>query len=173
MPNRLVAIGLCVVVLATPQAAKAGWFGHRCRPCCPPSAPCVVVTADDAKAPAAEDAIKQVLNDQVAAWNKGDLKGYMQGYWNSPDLTFFSGGNKTQGWQATLDFYTKKYQGEGKEMGKLSFSDIEVTLLGADHAVVKGRFLVEMSKTKLTGLFTLVFKRTADGWRIVHDHSSV
>ena len=87
-------------------------------------------------------------------------------------MTFFSGGNKTQGWQATLDFYTKKYQGEGKEMGRLSFSDLEVTVLGPDSAVVKGRFLVELSKSKLTGRFTLIFKRTADGWRIVHDHSS-
>jgi beta-aspartyl-peptidase (threonine type) len=136
--------------------------------------PCIVAPTDGAAAlvPSGKDAIKQVLNDQVAAWNKGDLEGFMQGYWKSPDLTFFSGGNKTQGWQATMGRYVNRYRSEGKEMGQLSFSDIQVEMLGPDSAVVRGRFELVMSKEKPTGLFTLIFKRLPEGWRIVHDHTS-
>src|SRR5437879_453541 len=68
---------------------------------------------DDGKA---KKAIQQVLDAQQAAWNKGDLEGFMTGYWKSDDLSFYSGGDKTKGWQATLERYQKKYQGEGKEM---------------------------------------------------------
>src|SRR2546421_108695 len=71
----------------------------------------------------AKKAIQQVLDDQAAAWNKGDLEGFMKGYWKSDRLTFFSGDKKTGGWQATLERYRKKYQGEGKEMGRLTFSE--------------------------------------------------
>src|SRR5437867_13449882 len=74
----------------------------------------------------AKKAIRKVLDHQVIAWNKGDLRGFMDGYWQSPDLSFYSGKNKTKGWQATLDRYRKKYQGEGKEMGKLTFSELDV-----------------------------------------------
>jgi beta-aspartyl-peptidase (threonine type) len=133
--------------------------------------PCILAPAD-AAAPSAEDAIKQVLNDQVAAWNKGDLEGFMQGYWKSPELTFFSGGNKTQGWQATMERYVKRYRSDGKEMGQLTFSDLEIEMLGSDSAVVRGRFALVMSKEKPSGLFTLIVKRLPEGWRIIHDHTS-
>ena len=120
----------------------------------------------------AEKAIRQVLDAQVVAWNKGDLPGFMEGYWQSPDLTFFSGGNKTRGWQATLDRYRKKYQGEGKEMGKLAFRELDVRLLGADHAVVTGRFQLQLKAETATGIFTLILHKKEAGWRIVHDHTS-
>src|ERR1700676_1384519 len=87
-----------------------------------------------------KQAIRKVLDDQVKAWNKSDLKGFMEGYWNSPELSFFSGGKKTRGWQATLDRYRKKYQGEGKEMGKLSFNDLQIDMLGAANALVRARW---------------------------------
>ena len=120
----------------------------------------------------AEKAIRQLLDAQVVAWNKGDLPGFMEGYWQSPDLTFFSGGNKTRGWQATLDRYRKKYQGEGKEMGKLAFKELDVRLLGADHAVVTGRFQLQLKAETATGIFTLILHKKEAGWRIVHDHTS-
>src|SRR5215471_12695497 len=82
-------------------------------------------------------AIQKILDDQAAAWNKGDLRGFMTGYWESPELSFFSGNNKTKGWQATLERYQKTYQGEGKEMGKLSFTELSIDLLSGDHALVK------------------------------------
>jgi beta-aspartyl-peptidase (threonine type) len=119
-----------------------------------------------------EEAVRGVLEAQVKAWNKGDLEEFMKGYWNSPELTFISGGKRTRGWQATLDSYRKRYQSEGQEMGKLSFSELQVELLGTDAAFVRGRFALERKKDKPTGLFTLVFKRFPEGWRIVHDHTS-
>jgi beta-aspartyl-peptidase (threonine type) len=127
--------------------------------------------ADEPK-PAPEAAVKKVLADQEAAWNKGDLEGFMAGYWKSPDLTFYSGKEVTRGWQATLDRYVKKYKADGKEMGKLTFSDIDVQVLGPDTALVRGRWQLELSKEKPGGLFTLLFRRLPDGWRIVHDHTS-
>ena len=127
------------------------------------------VHSDEKKA---ETAIREVLDAQVVAWNKGDLPGFMKGYWNSNDLTFYSGKDKKQGWEMTLERYKKRYQGEGKEMGKLTFSELEIQTIGADHAVVKGRWKVEMKKENLDGLFTLIMRKTDDGWRIVHDHTS-
>ena len=117
-------------------------------------------------------AIQRVLDDQVVAWNKGDLEGFMRGYWQSPELSFFSGANKTSGWQATLERYRKKYQGEGKEMGKLAFREISIDLLGADHALVKGRWQLTLRNETPGGLFTLICRKVTVGWRIVHDHTS-
>jgi beta-aspartyl-peptidase (threonine type) len=117
-------------------------------------------------------AINDVLGSQVECWNKGDLKGFMTGYLHSNDITFYSGGTVLRGWDAMLDRYQKNYQGEGKEMGKLAFRDLDIELLGADSAVVRGRYVLQMSKTMPTGLFTLIFRKTKDGWRITHDHTS-
>ena len=121
---------------------------------------------------AQEKDIRAVLEDQTVAWNKGDLEGFMKGYWNSKDLTFYSGKDKRNGWQDTIDRYKKRYQGEGKEMGKLTFSELDVQTISVDHALVKGRWKVEMKKETLDGLFTLVMKKFPEGWRIVHDHTS-
>jgi beta-aspartyl-peptidase (threonine type) len=117
-------------------------------------------------------AVRRVLDEQVAAWNKGDLDAFMKGYWSSPRLSFFSGNNQMRGWQATLDRYRKRYQAEGKEMGRLRFEGVEIEVLGPDAALVRGRFRLVMKKEKPTGLFTLLFRRLPEGWRIVHDHTS-
>ena len=120
-----------------------------------------------------EAAIRKVLESQVDAWNRHDLDGFMAGYWNSPDLTFFSGATETQGWQATLERYRKKYQAPGSEMGKLEFSDLQVELLGSQGAFVRGRWRLTLSDGKQPhGLFTLVFREFPEGWRVIHDHTS-
>jgi ketosteroid isomerase-like protein len=132
-----------------------------------------VLRTDDEKARNGQiDAIRQVLDSQVAAWNKGDLEGFMAGYWKSEKLTFFSGDKIEHGWQATYDRYRKRYQAEGREMGQLTFSDLEIEMLGADIAWVRGRWKLVTSKETPGGLFTLVFKKFPEGWRIVHDHTS-
>ncbi len=118
------------------------------------------------------DAITKLLDTQVEAWNRGDLEGFMAGYWNSPDLTFFSGDKVTQGWKETLERYRKKYQGEGQEMGKLTFSELKIDVLGENSAVVRGRWKLVKSKETVGGLYTLLLKRFPEGWRIVHDHTS-
>lgn len=119
-----------------------------------------------------EKAIRAVLDDQVVAWNARNLERFMAGYWQDDRLSFFSGNSKTLGWKATLERYQKKYQGEGKEMGKLSFDELSIELLGADHALVRGRFRLELKEAAPTGIFTLIMRRTPAGWRIVHDHTS-
>jgi uncharacterized protein (TIGR02246 family) len=118
-------------------------------------------------------AIRAVLTAQVKAWNQHDLEGFMAGYWNSPALTFFSGATETQGWQATLERYRKKYQAPDSEMGKLEFQDLQVEMLGPGAAFVRAKFLLTLSNGKQPhGLFTLIFRQFPEGWRIVHDHSS-
>jgi beta-aspartyl-peptidase (threonine type) len=119
-----------------------------------------------------EAAIRQVLQSQVDAWNHHDLDSFMAGYWRSPDLTFFSGATETKGWEPTLARYRRNYQAEGRSMGALSFSDLQVDLLGPDAAFVRGRFQLVMPDGKQpSGLFTLIFRKFPEGWRIVHDHT--
>jgi ketosteroid isomerase-like protein len=121
----------------------------------------------------ARAAIRKVMEDQVAAWNRQDLEGFMAGYWKSPGLTFFSGGHESQGWQAALDRYKKNYQGAGHEMGKLEFTDLRIEVLDPEAAFVRGGFRLTMSDGKAPhGLFTLVFRKFPEGWKIVHDHSA-
>jgi ketosteroid isomerase-like protein len=116
--------------------------------------------------------IEAVLRQQQAAWNRHDLEAFMAGYWNSQELTFF-GVKKTSGWQATLDRYRQTYQGTGHEMGKLEFSDLKIEPLAADAAFVRGNWKLTLSDGKTPhGLFTLVFRRFPEGWKIVHDHTT-
>ena len=118
-------------------------------------------------------AVRRILEDQQQAWNRHDLEGFMSGYWNSPDLTFFSGAQQTAGWQGALDRYRKNYKQAGKEMGRLEFSDLKIESLGNDSAFVRGAWRVTMSDGKTPhGLFTLIFRKFPDGWKIVHDHTS-
>ncbi len=119
-------------------------------------------------------AIERVLRTQQHAWNRHDLEGFMAGYWNSQQLTFFSSGTEQDGWQATMDRYLAKYAGPGHEMGKLEFSGLRVVVLGQDSAFVRGSWKLTMSDGKTPrGLFTLVFRKFSEGWKIVHDHTSV
>jgi ketosteroid isomerase-like protein len=122
---------------------------------------------------AARAAIRKVIAEQQAAWNRQDLEGFMAGYWNSPELTFFSGAHESKGWQAALDRYKKNYQGAGHEMGKLEFANLRIEMLGAEAAFVRGEFHLTMSDGKTPhGLFTLVLRKFPEGWKIVHDHSA-
>jgi beta-aspartyl-peptidase (threonine type) len=130
------------------------------------------ILAQQGETETAKKAIQKILEDQAEAWNKADLEGFMAGYWKSDDLSFFSGKDKTLGWKATLERYRKRYQSEGREMGKLTFSELQIEPLGPDAAWVRGRWKLKMKKEMPHGLFTLIFKKTADGWKIVHDHTS-
>ncbi|MGA9977218.1 MAG: nuclear transport factor 2 family protein [Candidatus Sulfotelmatobacter sp.] len=123
--------------------------------------------------PSSEAAIESVLRTQQDAWNRGDLDAFMAGYWDSPELTFFSGATERNGWQATLDRYRAAYASPGHEMGKLEFSALRIEMLGPDAAFARGSWHLTMSDGKTPhGLFTLVFRNFPEGWRIVHDHTS-
>ena len=118
-------------------------------------------------------AIRKVIDGQQQAWNRGDLESFMAGYWNSPELTFFSGARESKGWQAALDRYKKAYQGAGHEMGRLEFANLRIEMMGSKSAFVRGEFHLTMSDGKTPhGLFTLIFRKFADGWKIVHDQSA-
>ena len=118
-----------------------------------------------------EAAIRAVLEAQAAAWNRGDIDGYMDGYDRSPRTEFVGGDSITRGWQEVLDRYKKRYDTRDK-MGALTFSDLEITLLGKDAAMVLGRWRLKRASDEPHGTFTLLFRKTKAGWRIVHDHTS-
>lgn len=126
------------------------------------------VSSSDAKIIAA---VRAVIEAQAAAWNRGDIAGYMDGYARSDDTTFISGDNLTRGWQTVLDRYKKSYDSREK-MGQLAFSELEIKPLTKDTAVVTGRWLLTRAKDTPHGRFTLIFRKTKTGWRIIHDHTS-
>lgn len=117
-----------------------------------------------------EKKVSAVMDEQAAAWNRGDIDGFMNGYWNSDRLVFVSS-RVTRGWQSTLDNYKKSYPNRAA-MGTLTFSDLEITVLSKDAAVVLGSWSLQREKDKPGGKFTLIFRKFKEGWRIVHDHTS-
>ena len=116
-------------------------------------------------------AIRAVLDAQRDAWNRGDIEGYMDGYDRSPDTVFVSGDRINRGWQMVLDRYKKSYDSREK-MGQLTFSDVEITMLSKDAASVLGRWRLKRANDEPHGTFTLLFRKTKTGWKIVHDHTS-
>jgi uncharacterized protein (TIGR02246 family) len=116
-------------------------------------------------------AVHAVLDAQRDAWNRGDSEGYMDGYARSAEITFVSGATITRGWQTVHDRYKKNYDSREK-MGTLTYSDLETSVLSNDAAVAIGRWHLQRTGDQPHGRFTLVFRRTRQGWRIVHDHTS-
>ena len=119
----------------------------------------------------AESQVRAVLDAQVRAWNAGDLRGFMEGYARSDQTRFQSGGDVSLGWQTVFDRYQKRY-GDRTTMGVLKFSEVEVRILAPDAAFAVGRWRLDRAQDAPSGLFTLLFRRTSAGWRIVHDHTS-
>src|SRR3954466_12548762 len=99
-----------------------------------------LVLAFAADEPKAARDVRAVLDAQVKAWNKGDLDGFLDAYWDDDRLTFYSGGDVNKGLKAVRERYHKRYKAEGKEMGTLSFSDLDIQVVAADFAVVRGRY---------------------------------
>lgn len=118
-----------------------------------------------------EEDILEVMMFQTAAWNRGDIAGFMDGYLKTDQLVFVSGDTVTRGWQQTLDRYKKNYDSKAK-MGVLSFTDIEVTVISKDAAYVLGSWSLKREKDNPKGKFTIIFRKLREGWRIVYDHSS-
>jgi uncharacterized protein (TIGR02246 family) len=115
--------------------------------------------------------VTAMLQAQQSAWNAGDLESFMDAY--ADDLVFYTGGNVLEGREALTKRYRQRYQKDGKEMGKLTFSGLDVQTIGPDAAYARGRWKVEMKDgTAPEGLFTLVLRRFPYGWKIVHDHTS-
>ncbi len=118
-----------------------------------------------------ERELRVLLEKQAAAWNKGDIDGFMAGYAATNELRFASGGKVTYGWEATRAGYKKRYP-DASAMGNLAFSDLVVTELGPDAALIFGRWQLTRAHDLPHGLFTLTVRKTAAGWRIIQDHTS-
>lgn len=155
------------VSLGSGQALKGGAtfkIGH-CRP-----ATQVASASGGSADPEAE--IRAVLEAQVEAWNRGDVDAFMQGYWKSDKTKFVGSNGVLRGWQAVLDRYRRQYP-DRQAMGRLTFSDLEIALLAQDAALVLGHWQLEREHDRPGGVFTLVFRKFPEGWRIIHDHTSV
>ena len=118
-----------------------------------------------------EAAIKSVLDAQCAAWNRGDIEGFMTGYERSEKTVFVGSDDVTRGWQTVLDRYQRNYNTREK-MGTLTFSDLEITPIGNDTALVLMRWHLQRANDEPHGRSTLLMRRTKPGWKIVYDHSS-
>ena len=122
-----------------------------------------------AKDPSSE--IRAVLSAQQAAWNRGDLQAFLEGYWNSPELTFAGSDGIVRGYDGLLERYRKSYPDQAHR-GELEFSQLEIRPLGSDFALVLGRWHLKRQIGDAGGVFSLVFHRFPVGWRIIHDHTS-
>ena len=115
--------------------------------------------------------IRAVLSAQQQAWNRGDIPAFLEGYWNSPELTFASSDGIVRGYAGLLERYRKSYPDKA-HMGHLEFSELEIHQLGSDSALVLGHWQLNRSVGDAGGVFSLVFHRLPVGWRIIHDHTS-
>ena len=115
--------------------------------------------------------ILKVMTDQQTAWNNGNIDGYMQGYWKNDSLLFIGSKGPTYGWQKTLDNYKKSYPHKEK-MGILEFSDVQVKILGKKHAYVFGKWKLVRTNDSPNGIYTLIFEKFKDGWKIISDHTN-
>src|SRR5438477_6131485 len=131
-----------------------------------------ILDADEksANAPVISE-IRAVLRAQQEAWNRGDIDSFMNGYARAETTVFVSGDEVMRGWETVRDRYLKKYSDRAR-MGTLAFADLEIEQLGPDSAVALGRWELKRASDSPHGRFTLILRKTPDGWRIVHDHTS-
>jgi len=118
-----------------------------------------------------ESEIRQILNDQTAAWNRGDIDAFMNGYWKSKDTLFVGAKGVTRGWEPVLERYHHNYPDQ-KAMGHLTFSNLEIHKFCADAALAVGNFRLDRERDHPEGVFTLDFRGFPEGWRIVADHTT-
>jgi len=120
----------------------------------------------------AEQAIRSVLDQQVAAWNRGDIKDFMSGYWNSPDLIYVGNTKVTRGWQTLLGRFEELSKSSGGQIGTLELPETQISVLSPDSALVWGTYRVLQPGQDRKGLYTLVLRRFQEGWRTVYDRTS-
>jgi len=130
-----------------------------------------VAPAQSSASAETDSALRSLLQMQVDAWNRGDISAFMEGYWKSDATAFVSSSGVSRGWQTLLDRYRRSYPNRAA-MGQLQFSDLEITPLGPDAALILGRWQLVHETDRPGGVFTLIARRFPDGWRIIHDHTS-
>jgi ketosteroid isomerase-like protein len=115
--------------------------------------------------------IQSILDNQTKAWNNGDLDAFMVGYLNSDSLVFIGKSGPTYGYKNTLANYKKGYP-DKSHMGNLHFDIVSIKPLNEDHYFVIGKWHLTRTVGNLNGIFTLVLRKTKEGWKIISDHSS-
>ncbi len=164
MRNHAISLGLLILLAgactAPDGSGDAGDEAPEERP---------VVTP--AEAASIEADIRSLLERQSGAWNEGDLVTFVADYLDSPRMRFVSGGSVRYGADDVLDRYRRTYP-DRAAMGALTFTDLDVRVLSDEYVFVFGRYNLKREADAPTGLFTLLFERTADGWKISHDHTS-
>jgi len=115
--------------------------------------------------------ILAVVHRMEAAWNRGDFRGYMAGFKN-PDVVFVSGGKFQDGWQGTLDHYTRDYGGSVERRGRLHFYNMKVDLLAPDAAMLVGQYRLERGTRVTEGVNTRLFRKVHGRWLITMNHVS-
>jgi beta-aspartyl-peptidase (threonine type) len=116
--------------------------------------------------------VRAVLDAQVSAWNRGDIEGFMDGYAREEATTFVSADRVTRGWQTVLERYRKSYDSQDK-MGALRFDELDLKPLSEFYMMATGRWQLTLASGETPhGRFTLLFRKTVAGWRIVYDHTS-
>jgi ketosteroid isomerase-like protein len=115
--------------------------------------------------------LRSLLEAQAIAWNQGNIEDFMKGYWHSPQTVFVGSSGVQRGWETLLERYKRNYPGRAA-MGQLTFSELEITPLGPDAAVILGHWHLKREKDAPGGVFTLIARRLPEGWRIIHDHTS-
>lgn len=118
-----------------------------------------------------ESGIRELLAQQTASWNGGDIEGFMKTYWKSDSLMFIGKNGVHFGWQETLDNYKKGYP-DKTAMGQLSFDIIGIKQLSPEYYYVVGKWMLKRSIGDLSGHFDLLLKKIEGAWRIISDHSS-
>jgi ketosteroid isomerase-like protein len=142
------------------------------------------VATSMAQTPAArksdEAVIRSVIDNQVIAWNRGDIPAFMASYEDSPETTFVGTDSVNKGFQPILERYKKGYANKD-QMGTLTFKELDIRLLpsashATEYAIVTGRFHLERTAkgtaSKDDGIFSLVWHKTPSGWKIVLDHTA-
>jgi ketosteroid isomerase-like protein len=155
--KRKLSLGLAASLAASAAALSAGCAN--------------VSEVSDKEGEQAVAAVRKVIEEQQAAWNRGDIEGFMDGYAREEATTFVSADAVTRGWQTVLDRYKKSYDSREK-MGTLEFTELEFRPVSPFYVAALGRWHLKGVSGDPRGRFTLLFRRTAAGWRIVHDHTS-
>ena len=132
---------------------------------------CILIVINSRAQSKDEQTIRKMLADQISFWNKGDIPGFMQGYWKNDSLVFIGKNGPTYGFNNTLHNYQKNYPNKDY-MGVLNFDILSVQAIEKDHYFVIGKFMLDRKVGNASGYFTLIFKRIKGVWKIVSDHSS-
>lgn len=173
MPRMLIALFMVLMISFT---ARIMMSQKRAEPNIVPATPGKQLPARSFEVPSTERRemerdLRTLLETQVAAWNRGDIEDFMKGYWHSAQTVFAGAGGVQRGWETLLERYKHNYP-DRASMGQLKFSQLEITPLASDAAVILGRWQLRREKDAPGGVFTLIARRFPEGWRIIHDHTS-